>query len=77
METSAFAEYAEYAEYAKDAKYADWLKQSTPGSIVPLAMFFVVLIKVFTYIRSDILLVLSVLSAKEHSLKEIPFHSFH
>ena len=28
-----------YAEYPENAKYEDWLKQSTPGSVVPLAMF--------------------------------------
>ena len=38
-EYTEYAEYAEYVEYAKfteHAKYTDWLKQSVPGSIVPL-----------------------------------------
>ena len=50
-EYAKFAENAEYGEYAKYAnnenmqnmqnisKYADWLKQSTPRFVVPLAMF--------------------------------------
>ena len=50
-EYAKFAENAEYGEYAKYAnnenmqnmqnisKYADWLKQSTPRFVVPLAIF--------------------------------------
>ena len=30
---------AKGAEYAEYAEYTDWLQQSTPGSVVPLAMF--------------------------------------
>ena len=35
-----YTNYVKYTKYAKYAEYADWLKQLTPGSVVPLAMFF-------------------------------------
>ena len=35
-----YAGYAEYAEYAEYSEYVVWLKQSTPGTVVPLTMFF-------------------------------------
>ena len=34
-----YTNYVKYTKYAKYAEYADWLKQSTPGFVVHLAMF--------------------------------------
>ena len=37
-----YAKYAEYVEYAEYAKYADWLKQSTPGYVMPLTVILLI-----------------------------------